>query len=182
VAELCANSAIARLSSWHFPMTNSADRTIWTGDNLGISCGLNSASVYLIYLDSPFDSNRNYILMLQTLMDHSASVHGVKVVPPVRKSPLSPFERTATLYHGFASYRSCSTCSWVKQVTAAKTGIETHRAQGYRVRLTSCFSPSICKSVTTNAELPTCNGIPRASSTQMYSHPSSSNTIPVALI
>ena len=42
------------------PMTNFADRTIWTGDNLDILRGLNSASVDLIYLDPPFNSNRNY--------------------------------------------------------------------------------------------------------------------------
>ena len=41
-------------------MTNFADRTIWTGDNLDILRGLNSASVDLVYLDSPFNSNRNY--------------------------------------------------------------------------------------------------------------------------
>ena len=41
-------------------MTTSADRTIWTGDNLDILRGLNSASVDLIYLDPPFNSNRNY--------------------------------------------------------------------------------------------------------------------------
>ena len=41
-------------------MTNFADRTIWTGDNLDILRSLNSASVDLIYLDSPFNSNRNY--------------------------------------------------------------------------------------------------------------------------
>ena len=40
--------------------TNFADRTIWTGDNLEILRGLNSASVDLIYLDPPFNSNRNY--------------------------------------------------------------------------------------------------------------------------
>ncbi len=39
---------------------NFADRTIWTGDNLEILRGLNSASVDLIYLDPPFNSNRNY--------------------------------------------------------------------------------------------------------------------------
>ena len=39
-------------------MTNLADRTIWTGDNLYILRGLTSASVGLIYLDPPF--NRNY--------------------------------------------------------------------------------------------------------------------------
>ena len=37
-------------------MTNFADRAIWTGDNLDILRGLNSASVDLIYLDPPFYS------------------------------------------------------------------------------------------------------------------------------
>ena len=41
-------------------MTNFAGRTIWTGDNLDILRGLHSASVDLIYLDPPFNSNRNY--------------------------------------------------------------------------------------------------------------------------
>ena len=39
---------------------NFANRTIWTGDNLDIMRGLNSESVDLIYLDPPFNSNRNY--------------------------------------------------------------------------------------------------------------------------
>ena len=43
------------------PMTaNFANRTIWTGDNLDIMRGMNSESVDLIYLDPPFNSNRNY--------------------------------------------------------------------------------------------------------------------------
>ena len=41
-------------------MANFADRTIWTGDSLDILRGLNSALVDLIYLDTPFNSNRNY--------------------------------------------------------------------------------------------------------------------------
>ena len=41
-------------------MTNFADRTIWTGDNLDILRGLNSGSIDLVYLDPPFNSNRNY--------------------------------------------------------------------------------------------------------------------------
>ena len=41
-------------------MTNFVDKTIWTGDNLDILRGLNSASVDLIYLDPPFNSNRDY--------------------------------------------------------------------------------------------------------------------------
>ena len=41
-------------------MTNFTDKTIWTGDNLDILRGLNSASVDLIYLDLPFNSNHSY--------------------------------------------------------------------------------------------------------------------------
>ena len=39
---------------------NFASGTVWTGDNLGIMRGMNSASVDLIYLDPPFNSNRHY--------------------------------------------------------------------------------------------------------------------------
>ena len=39
---------------------NFTNRTVWTGDNLYILRGLNSASVDLIYLDPPFNSNRTY--------------------------------------------------------------------------------------------------------------------------
>ena len=39
---------------------NFANRTLWTGDNLDILRGMNSASVDLIYLDPPFNSNRDY--------------------------------------------------------------------------------------------------------------------------
>ena len=39
---------------------NWASRTMWTGDNLDIMRGMNSESVNLIYLDPPFNSNRNY--------------------------------------------------------------------------------------------------------------------------
>ena len=39
---------------------NFADKTIWMGDNLDILRGMNSESVDLIYLDPPFNSNRNY--------------------------------------------------------------------------------------------------------------------------
>ena len=34
--------------------------TIWTGDNLEVMRGLNSNTVDLVYLDPPFNSNRNY--------------------------------------------------------------------------------------------------------------------------
>ena len=40
--------------------SNIANRTIFTGDNLPIMRGINSAAVDLIYLDPPFNSNRNY--------------------------------------------------------------------------------------------------------------------------
>ena len=39
---------------------NWKNHTIWTGDNLPILRGMNSESVDLIYLDPPFNSNRNY--------------------------------------------------------------------------------------------------------------------------
>ena len=42
------------------PARNFAPRTIWTGDNLDILRGLNSETVDLIYLDPPFNSNKNY--------------------------------------------------------------------------------------------------------------------------
>ena len=39
---------------------NFADNTFWTGDNLDILRGMNSECVDLIYLDPPFNSNRDY--------------------------------------------------------------------------------------------------------------------------
>ena len=42
------------------PSANFAASTIWTGDNLPIMRGMNSASVDLVYLDPPFNSNRIY--------------------------------------------------------------------------------------------------------------------------
>lgn len=39
---------------------NWANRTMWTGDNLHIMRGMNSETVDLIYLDPPFNSNRDY--------------------------------------------------------------------------------------------------------------------------
>ena len=39
---------------------NFTDKTVWTGDNLDILRGINSDCVDLIYLDPPFNSNRNY--------------------------------------------------------------------------------------------------------------------------
>ena len=39
---------------------NWANRTVWTGDNLHVMRGMNSNSVDLIYLDPPFNSNRDY--------------------------------------------------------------------------------------------------------------------------
>ena len=39
---------------------NWANQTLWTGDNLDIMRGMNSEAVDLIYLDPPFNSNRDY--------------------------------------------------------------------------------------------------------------------------
>ena len=39
---------------------NFANRTLWTADNLDILRGMNSECVDLIYLDPPFNSNRDY--------------------------------------------------------------------------------------------------------------------------
>ena len=39
---------------------NWQNQTLWTGDNLDIMRGMNSACVDLIYLDPPFNSNRDY--------------------------------------------------------------------------------------------------------------------------
>ena len=39
---------------------NWSNQTIWTGDNIDIMRGMNSASVDLIYLDPPFNSKANY--------------------------------------------------------------------------------------------------------------------------
>ena len=40
--------------------TNFASGTVWTGDNLPVLRGMNTACVDLIYLDPPFNSNRHY--------------------------------------------------------------------------------------------------------------------------
>ena len=42
------------------PRPNFRNRTLWTGDNIDIMRGLNSETIDLIYLDPPFNSNRNY--------------------------------------------------------------------------------------------------------------------------
>ena len=42
------------------PDPNFLNRTVWTGDNLDMLRGINSECVDLIYLDPPFNSNRNY--------------------------------------------------------------------------------------------------------------------------
>ena len=38
---------------------NWSNRTLWTGDNLDVMRGMNSGAVDLIYLDPPFNSNRD---------------------------------------------------------------------------------------------------------------------------
>ena len=39
---------------------NFASGTVWTGDNLPVMRGINSACIDLIYLDPPFNSNEDY--------------------------------------------------------------------------------------------------------------------------
>ena len=39
---------------------NWPNRTLWTGDNLDVMRGMNSETIDLIYLDPPFNSNRDY--------------------------------------------------------------------------------------------------------------------------
>ena len=39
---------------------NFVDKTLWTGGNLDVLRELNSQCVDLIYLDPPFNSNKNY--------------------------------------------------------------------------------------------------------------------------
>ena len=58
-------------------MTNFADRTIWTGDNLDILRGLNSASVDLIYLDPPFNSCMMAVRLLEMrrVLKDTGSIH-----------------------------------------------------------------------------------------------------------
>ena len=45
---------------WRPMKQNWKNRTMWTGDNLPVLRGMNSGCVDLIYLDPPFNSNRNY--------------------------------------------------------------------------------------------------------------------------
>ena len=58
-------------------MTSFADRTIWTGDNLDIVRDLNSASVDLIYLDPPFNSNRDYAASLRRRRAPTGASHSL---------------------------------------------------------------------------------------------------------
>ena len=49
--------------AWRNGMSPSLDwmnRTVWTGDQLDIMCGMNSESTALIYLDPPFNSKADY--------------------------------------------------------------------------------------------------------------------------
>ena len=39
---------------------NWEDKTLFVGDNLHVLRGMNSETVDMIYLDPPFNSNRNY--------------------------------------------------------------------------------------------------------------------------
>ena len=69
-------------------MPNFTDRTILTGENLDILRGLNSASVDLIYLDPPFNSNRNYAAPVGNISTcrNSAARRSLRKSEMVRKS------------------------------------------------------------------------------------------------
>ncbi len=49
-----------RTTSGHKRLPQLASQTIFTGDNLDIMRGMDTASIDLIYLDPPFNSNRHY--------------------------------------------------------------------------------------------------------------------------
>ena len=61
---------------------NWANRTVWTGDNLDVMRGMNSESVDLIYLERPFNSNKN---------------HAVPIVPIGSEAAAAAFKGTWTL-------------------------------------------------------------------------------------
>lgn len=48
------------IAGTNFRIPNWKNKTSWTGDNLHIMRGMNSESVDLIYLDPPFNSDKNY--------------------------------------------------------------------------------------------------------------------------
>ena len=50
---------------------NFANRTIWTADNIEILPGIDSECVDLVYLDPPFNSNRNYACNLPVTTPHA---------------------------------------------------------------------------------------------------------------
>ncbi|MYE54132.1 MAG: hypothetical protein F4X34_02920 [Chloroflexi bacterium] len=52
-------------------------KSIWTGDNLDILRGMNSGSVDLIYLDPPFNSNRNYSALVGGAAEGDGGVRAV---------------------------------------------------------------------------------------------------------
>ena len=88
---------------------NWENRTMWTGDNLDIMRGMNSQTVDLIYLDPPFNSNRNYSAPIGsaaagaafkdtwTLSDVDDAWHGEIAE---RKPALYAVIDTASLAHG----------------------------------------------------------------------------------
>ena len=61
---------------------NFASDTIWTGDNLAVMRGMNSACVDLIYLDPPFNSNKTYSAPIGSTASRRASAWGVRRTSP----------------------------------------------------------------------------------------------------
>ena len=63
---------------------NWQNRTMWTGDNLNIKRGMNSESVDLIYLDPPFNSNRNYAAIDAAGLTHGKGMKSYLILMAVR--------------------------------------------------------------------------------------------------
>ena len=77
-------------------MNNFADLTIWTGDNLDTLRGLNSASVDLIYLDQPFNSNRNYAAPMDSAPNGRRSASNGHSLPRMATPYISQYHVNAS--------------------------------------------------------------------------------------
>ena len=80
MAELYLKSAIARMPARVPIMTNFAERTTWTGDNLDILRGLNSMALVITVLRAgPIDILEHTVLIASRRTPHICAQHfGVK--------------------------------------------------------------------------------------------------------
>ena len=78
---------------------NVSNRTIFTGDNLDILRGINSACVDLIYLDPPFNSNRTYAAPLDSEA-RGAEFSDIWTLDDMKEEWIDEIElRRPSLYH-----------------------------------------------------------------------------------